>query len=409
MIPISRKRHFQETRPSPLLNLPNDVFALIFTYLKKRDISSVFLSCKRFQRIIDQWPKDYVQPYVESRPFKTSKDIAFINKFAPRLETFALKNVKFCEFSEIANLVDKVTHIRSHFAHISEPDTFTIFNKLASLDLKNAFIRTVQIPLPESLTKLSIGSEDISKVMLPAGLKRLKVAEIPAAEHYRSFKNLESLQIYASGPFADVFSLSPCPLTEFKGVLYYRSSSSEFQVPYLISKGQGENPVFQLGECLYEGPLENYFPSGEGLLKYKGKVVFQGIFKKGFIVSGQGSLVLNMAAISNFWTNSVTVHYHNGSTFTGNFNGQGISTDPFGRSFKGIFQDRKPVSGSGFVSYGEEWYEGRLIDGKFQGFARFHSGGTLYEGHFENDKPVGSFLVTMPGRAPFKTNHPNIQ
>jgi hypothetical protein len=153
----------------------------------------------------------------------------------------------------------------------------------------------------------------------------------------------------------------------------------------------------------------NYFPCGEGLLKHNGKIVFQGLFKEGIIVSGQGSLVLEKETISNFWTDTVTVHYHDGSIFTGNFNGEGISTDPFGHSFKGIFKEGEPFTGFGFVFYEKAWYEGHLVEDKLHGFGRIHSDGTLYEGYFENNKPVGSFLVTMPGRAPFKTNHPKIK
>jgi hypothetical protein len=403
MTPISRKRRFEETPPSPLLELPNDLFALIFSYLKKREIGSVYLSCKRFQRIIDQWPKDYIKPYIANCSLKTSKDIAFVNKFAPRLDTIVLKKFKSSQLSQIANLADKVTHIRFEASHIGLPaillNTFTIFTNLVSLDLREAFtaIGTNQISLPESLKKLRATGPQISYLILPKSLKRLKVLEMPAARHYPNFKDLESLQIFTIGAFADIFSLSPCPLTEFKGVHYYRSPSWNFTVPYLISLKRGEKPIFQLGECTYEGPLADYFPCGEGLLKHKGKVVFQGVFKEGFIESGQGSLVLDLAAISNFWTDTVTVHYHNGSTFTGNSNGQGISTDPFGRSFKGIFQDRMPFTGSGFVSYGEnrmpftgsglvsygeEWYEGHLVEGKFKGFGRYFHGGTLLEGHW---------------------------
>jgi hypothetical protein len=414
MNPLTRKRHLEIELSSPLLNLPNDVFGLIFTYLKKkRDISSVFLSCKRFQKIIDQWPKDFVQPYVENCSFKTTKDIAFVNKFAPRLDTFALKNVKRCQLSQIANLADKVTHIRLKGFHIGFPfiasNTFILFTNLVSLDLKETFMGTAQTPLPESLKKLRTSAYQISNLILPKGLKRLKVLGRPAAHHYPSFKNLESIQICTIDKFA--FSLSPCPLTEFKSTLNYdySSSSCDFTVPYHISKRQGENPIFQLGECIYEGPLVDYFPCGEGLLKHNGKVVFQGLFKEGIIVSGQGSLILKNAAISNFWTDTVTVRHHNGSLFTGNFNGEGIMTDPFGRFFKGIFQLGEPFTGCGFIPYGNEWYEGHLVEGKFQGFGRIHSNGALYEGYFENNKPVGSFLVIMPGRPPFKTNHPNIQ
>jgi hypothetical protein len=88
-------------------------------------------------------------------------------------------------------------------------------------------------------------------------------------------------------------------------------------------------------------------------------------------------------------------------------NGEGVLTYSCGRKFSGTFKNGRPYTGSGYIKHLNEysWYEGGLLNGRPHGFGCYFDNNS-YEGYFKHGEAVGSFLVTMPGRAPFKTNHP---
>jgi hypothetical protein len=347
--------------------LPNDLFALIFTYLKKREIGSVFLSCKRFQRIIDEWPKDYIRTFIANNPPENNKDLAFVKKFAPRIEKYALDICRLTTFPS--------------GDYLQNLDTLTITGYQFSLgeDLPNN--------LSHLIVKGQFGGFQFRKLMNISNLMTIR---------FHCFPNIK------------MFKLIKHPPLKFEHTEIYKLSCS-FTCPLVVTLIQGKDVTCQLGECSYEGPLDNNVPHGEGQLKHKGEIVFRGTFMWGRIASGEGSIVLKDRTISNFWTDTATIHYHDGAFFTGNFNGKGILKDSLGRTFTGVFKNGLPSTGSGHIILEDDnWYEGEIVEDQFQGFGRCFIDGTLYEGFFKNHTPVGSFLVTEHGKPPFKTDHANI-